>query len=75
MFINEAVKEVLGTNRVIYRKSARLEGEERYGAIKPTNSYDSCVLIVFSGGMLQRSCRDWAPTADDLLADDWEIKE
>lgn len=47
MFIHEAVKKALKIDGVIYRKSARPEGEATYGAIKPTNSYDSCIVIVF----------------------------
>ncbi len=74
MNIQEAVKKVLKIDGVIYRKSVRPEGEATYGAIKPTNSYDSCRLLVFKRGVLQRSCRDWSPTADDLIADDWEIE-
>ncbi len=74
MNIQEAVKKALKTDGVIYRKSVRPEGEATYGAIKPTNSYDSCRLLVFRRGVPQRSCRAWNPTADDLIADDWEIE-
>lgn len=74
MDIKEAVKKALRTDGVIYRKSVRPEGEATYGVIKPTNSYDSCMMIVVSRGMPQRSCRAWNPTADDLMADDWEVE-
>lgn len=75
MNIQEAVKKALKTDGVIYRKSVGQEGEATYGVIKPTNSYDSCLLLVISRGIPQRSCRAWNPTADDLMTDDWEVKE
>lgn len=74
MNIQEATEKALKENGTIYRESANPTGEATYGVIRPTNSYDSCLLLVISKGMLQRSCRDWAPTADDLLADDWRVK-
>lgn len=72
MFLRDAVIESLETGRAIYRESC-LHGEtDRSALIKPTNSYDCCQLIVVDGGTA-RGARNWNPTADDLIADDWEI--
>lgn len=72
MHIHEAVKEALKNDGLIYRKSAKREEQDRYAAIKPTNSYETCILIVFVDGKPERSARSWNPTANDLAADDWE---
>lgn len=74
MYIHEAVKKAVKGGGAIYRTSVKPTGESTYGAIKPTNSYDSCLFVVLSRGIPQRSCRDWAPTANDLMADDWEVE-
>ncbi len=58
---------------LMYRMSTRQANETRYGAIKPTNTYDACILVVMDKGIQTKSCRAWNPTADDLLADDWEV--
>ena len=72
MYLRDVVIESLETGRAIYRKSC-LHGEaDRSVLIKPTNSYDCCQIIVVDCGKA-RGSRNWNPTADDLLADDWEI--
>lgn len=73
MNIQEAVKQALEDNKVIYRESAKGECADIYAVIKPTNSYDTCLLIVKSGKGDKKSCRHWNPTADDLIADDWKV--
>ncbi|WP_343247755.1 Thoeris anti-defense Tad2 family protein [Diplocloster hominis] len=73
MNIQEAVKMAIKERALIYRKCAgwsRSNG--RRSAILPTNSYDTCIIKHFVNGEEQRSCRHWNPTADDLMADDWE---
>lgn len=72
MKIHEAVRKAIKQNGVIYRSSAKAECAEVYATIKPTNTYDACVLIVNKGNK-KKSCRNWNPTADDLIADDWEV--
>ena len=39
--------------------------------IKPTNTYDACLVLV--NGEVKRQSRYWNPTADDLCATDWEV--
>ena len=58
---------------MIYRASTMMGDGGIYGAVKPTNTYDACLLVVLSGGKAKKSCRNWNPTADDLIANDWEI--
>ena len=76
MYIHEAVKKALKEDGLIIRSSAKEPESEIYSAIRPTNSYDTCRLIVMRAGKVERACRWWNPTADDLIADDWTfIKE
>lgn len=71
--IQEAVKQALEEGGKIYRKSAKMDCADIYAVIKPTNSYDTCILIVKTHKGDKRSCRNWNPTADDLMADDWNV--
>lgn len=73
MYIHEAVREAMKDNALIIRTSARETKSDIYGAIRPTNSYDTCLLVVMKGGRIDRVCRSWNPTADDLIADDWTV--
>ena len=73
MRIDEAVKKAMNNNACIYRKGTMLSCKEIYACIKPTNSYETCMIIVYDKGKPQRSSRSWNPTADDLMADDWDI--
>lgn len=73
MNIQEAVKEAIKVDGEIHRKSARGKYADRFAAIKPTNSYETCLLMVYTQQKPQKSCRCWNPTADDLIADDWEV--
>ena len=74
MKINEAVKNAIDTNTIMYRKSVGKK-MERKAFIKPTNSYEACLLIICQGDRVEDSSRCWNPTADDLLADDWELAD
>lgn len=73
MHIHEAVKKAMKENGLIIRTSAREPRSDIYGAVRPTNSYDACRLIVMKKGKADRACRCWNPTADDLMADDWAV--
>ena len=73
MKIGEAVKKAREEDACIYRKETMLICSEIYAYIKPTNSYETCMLIICDKGKPQRSSRSWNPTADDLMADDWDI--
>lgn len=73
MRIHEAVKQAIETSGRIRRTSAVAINASRHAEIIPTNSYDACLLIIVSDEKPEKSCRCWNPTADDLMADDWEI--
>ena len=78
MRIDEAVKKAMETGQYIYRrKHAMVEGVEIAcrGVIKPTNSYETCVVFSVFDGKPRGGSRCWNPTADDLTATDWEITE
>ena len=69
MNIQAAMKKAVESRGLMYRMSTRQANETRYGVIKPTNTYDACILVVMDKGIQTKSCRAWNPTADDLLAD------
>ncbi len=71
MDIKEAVKEAMKKDGVICRASAKDECSAIFGVIKPTNTYDTCLLLVVKNGKVENGCKWWNPTADDLMADDW----
>lgn len=71
MFIHEAVKKAIQTEGIIYRESVKRPESDIYAVIKPSNSYETCQLIIYRYGKPERSARSWNPTADDLAADDW----
>ena len=73
MYIHEAVREAMRDNALIIRTSARETKSDIYSAIRPTNSYDTCLLVIMKGERIDRACRWWNPTADDLIADDWTV--
>ena len=70
--IHEAVERAMKENKEIFRKSAKYNCSDLYATIKPTNSYDACLIIVNKGNR-RKSGRNWNPTADDLMANDWEV--
>ena len=72
MFIHEAVKRAVEENKEIYRTSAKHDCSDVYATIRPTNSYDTCLLVINKDNE-KKSCRAWNPTANDLAADDWEL--
>lgn len=73
MNIQEAVKTALKEDALICRTSAKMEHMTIFGAIKPTNTYDTCLLLVINNGKINKGSRWWNPTADDLVADDWKV--
>lgn len=77
MNIHEATKRALSVDCAIYRK--KVVGTMKRGqiiAIRPTNSYGCCVVqtmrIAEKGWEVIKTGVLWNPTADDLLAKDWE---
>lgn len=76
MYIHEAVKKAAEQNGLIVRKGIFDKNGLRITAIKPTNSYDTCILVSYDKNTKKnRSCRNWNPTQDDLMADDWGLLE
>ena len=73
MKISEAVEKALEQKKMIYRRNIKHETGYRSTFIKPTNSYNACIVISYCEGKETASCRRWNPTGDDLMADDWEL--
>lgn len=67
MNIQNAIKKALEINGCIKRRNLH----HSRTLIKPTNSYDCC--IIFIRNKENQQSRYWNPTADDLIADDWEV--
>lgn len=73
MNIKEATEKALKERGLIRRKSVHKEYDDRFAAVMPTNSYEACKPIIFRDGKPNASSRCWNPTAEDLMADDWEV--
>lgn len=74
MYIHEAIKKAAEQNGLIVRKSIFDKNSMKITAIKPTNSYDTCILVSYDRDTKKTSlCRNWNPTQDDLKASDWEV--
>lgn len=73
MFIHEAVELSLKNGKHMRRKEWVMKNGWQEFRILPTNSPDRCIpsLLVY-GNEVSRS-RNWNPSADDLIADDWEL--
>lgn len=65
MKISEAVTEAMKNKSEITRKSLKKYGFRVY----PTNSSECCYVTMKN----QQPGKCWNPTADDLVADDWEV--
>lgn len=73
MKIQKAVKKALEVDGFIARKSIYKESGTCKTVIKPTNSYDTCIIMTIEKGREIKSSRNWNPTVDDLLATDWKV--
>lgn len=73
MYIHEAIEKAIKENGRIIRSSARRPESDLYSVITPTNSYDTCLITVLYNGKPRRTAGRWNPTADDLMADDWDV--
>lgn len=67
MTISEAVARALKENKSITRSRLQDFGFEVF----PTDSSDCCYIV--STDKKQQPGRCWNPTANDLVADDWEL--
>lgn len=74
MNIQKAVRKAMEINGYIAREEYDNEKAFHRTRIKPTNSYATCVLHTFdlTGKEISR-CKNWNPTAEDLLANDWDV--
>lgn len=61
MFIHEAVRKAIQTGGVIYRESVRRPESDFYALIKPTNSYETCQIIICKYGKKGEKCQDLEP--------------
>lgn len=77
MNIQEATKKAMEQNGVICRDKFVIEKgikQFRMAVVAPGNSLDTCpIMTMDEKGRLSDYCRCWNPTADDLMADDWEV--
>ncbi len=70
MNLKEAIEKAMKENGFIRRKN--LIFGKGGTLIKPTNTCDCCLFFIEGEGY--HRIRYWCPTAEDLLADDWEVK-
>lgn len=74
MNIQEAVRLAIESNGYIARRKCEDEKAFHRTRIKPTNSYATCIIFTFDQeGKKITHCKNWNPTADDLMAEDWEV--
>ncbi len=75
MLISEAVKEALEAGLYITRRGNVIaSGRGRVGVLKPIHCRDICEEMSFDCESKKQKYRGyWKPTADDLMADDWEV--
>lgn len=73
MKIRKALEEALKTNGIIARKSILKGNKTRKTVIQP-NLCDDCIAMEIDEkeGCIEVSYK-WNPTAEDLLATDWEV--
>jgi hypothetical protein len=69
MKIHEAVSKAMTEGKYIYRESEK--DCSAHINILPTNTYDCCLLIQENSDSVGKR---WNPTANDLMASDWEIR-
>ena len=73
MTIQKAIQIALEIDGFIARKSIYKESGTCKTVIKPTNSYDTCIIMTIEKGREIKSSRNWNPTVDDLSANDWKV--
>lgn len=76
MKINEAIKKALETDGMITRSKEAMEVKEGFsiGVIKPEKK-GPYTPYTLSNGIIANNEKWWSPTAEDLIADDWEVLE
>lgn len=70
MNIKEAIEKAMKENGFIRRKNFIFGKGSTL--IKPTHMCTCCAIVIEGEKDRQVGC--WSPTTEDLLADDWEVK-
>ncbi len=74
MNIQEAVEKAISSKAYIARQKYDDAKAFHKTRIKPTNSYDTCLVYTFDQkGREVHHCKNWNPTAEDLMANDWKV--
>lgn len=55
MNIQKAVRMAIKNDGMICRASTMMGDGGIYGAVKPTNTYDACLLVVLSGERVKKA--------------------
>ena len=66
MYINQAVKRALKTNKGMTRADSDM-------VLFPTSSDFGCILVIPCDSKNFKSSIRWNPNAEDLIANDWEV--
>ena len=66
MYINQAVKQALKTNKGMTRADSDM-------VLFPTSSDFGCILVVPCDSKNFKSSIRWNPNAEDLMSNDWEV--
>lgn len=45
----------------------------QYPMLKPSNSYGHCILYILDKKGKLMGAKNWQPSTNDLIADDWEV--
>lgn len=77
MNIQDATKKALSEKAAIFRILKKTNDEPlEFEAVMilPGNSHDACVCVTRDNdGRINDYCRNWNPTVNDLVAEDWEV--
>lgn len=73
MYIHEAVREAMKRQCRIQRKEFIAGNGWQDIRILPTDTSDCCIPSLWEHGNEVSCGRCWNPSADDLIADDWEL--
>ena len=76
MYIHEAIAKAVKEEKYIERKKFENETAYRKLKIKPTNSSAHCMAYTFDQNEIEvHHCKNWNPSAEDLMANDWELSD
>lgn len=75
MFIHEAVELSLKSGRHIRRREWVAKNGWQEFRVLPTNDQDRCIPSLWEYGNEVSRLRNWNPSADDLIADDWQLAD